>query len=162
MLQIDRVKESALQPLAEVRDRVVAAWKSEQRRKAAQTRALELVDRIEGGTPIGEVASAEGLATTMAKPVNRLGQGDESGAISPILVSDMFRIRVGQAAFSEAPDSFTVAQLKEIVPADPAAAGELAKLLSNNLMSDILIQFNTGLRQRFGVEIDRAVIARLN
>jgi hypothetical protein len=29
-------------------------------------------------------------------------------------------------------------------------------------MSDILIQFNTGLRQRFGVEIDRAVIARLN
>ena len=162
MLQIGNVKQSTLQPLAEVRDRVVAAWKSEQRRKAAQTRALELVDRIEGGTPIGEVASAEGLTTTIAKPVNRLGQGDESGAISSILVSDMFRIRVGQAAFSEAPDSFTVAQLKEIVPADPAAAGELAKLLSNNLMSDILIQFNTGLRQRFGVEIDRAVIARLN
>ncbi len=162
MLRIEGIKESALQPLAEVRDRVVAAWKSEQRRKAALKRALELVDRIEGGASIGEVASAEGLATTMAKPVNRLGQGEEPGAISSILVSDLFRVRVGQAAFSEAPDNFTVAQLKEIVPADPAAAGELAKLLSNNLMSDILVQFNTGLRQRFGVEVDRAVIARLN
>ena len=161
ILRVDVIAPSALRRLAEIRDEVVARWKSERRYDAARLRALGFVDRIESGAPIEEIAAAEGLETVTSKPLNRRGQGDESGLVSPVLAAELFRVRTGQAAFSEGPDRFTVAVLKEIVRADPAATGELGKLLSANMMSDVLIQYKSALREQFGVEVDQNAINRL-
>lgn len=109
-----------------------------------------------------DVASAEGLEMTTASPVNRLGAGDESGLMDPVLIGDLFRIRPGQAGMADAPGGYVVARLKEILPADPAATGTLAEVLANGMVSDVLVQYNTGLRNRFRVEIDEAALARLN
>ncbi len=161
ILRVDAIAPSAVRPLDEVRDDVVAAWKSDRRREAAQLRALEIVERIESGGKLADIATAEGLNASESKPFDRRGSGAESALVTPALVSDLFRIRPGQATMAEAPGGYVVAQLGQIIPADPATMDELASVLGDAMVSDILEQLNTGLRTRFAVEVDQAAIARL-
>lgn len=161
ILRVDAVAPSALRPLDEVRDDIAAAWKADRRREAAQARALGIVQRIEDGGKLTKISAAEGLAASESKPFDRRGGGAESELVAPALVSDIFRVLPGQAAMADAPAGYVVAQLKEIVPADPATTEEIATVLGNAMVSDILEQFNAGLREKFAVDIDQAAVARL-
>lgn len=161
ILRVDEVTPSALRPLDEVRNEIVALWQADRRREAAQARALTLVERVEGGGKLADVAAAEGLQATESKPFDRRGSGAESELVTPALVSDVFRVLPGQAAMAQAPAGYVVAQLKEIVPADPATADEIATVLGDAMVSDILEQLNADLRARFAVDIDQAAVARL-
>lgn len=161
VLRVDEVVPSALRPIAEVRDQIVALWKEERRREAARERARSIVKRIENGESLDQIAKSEGLVVKDSKPFDRRGDGAKSAQITPPLVSDMFKIQPGQAAMDQSPDGFTVAQLKTIEPADPSKPGKLPTILGNQMMGDVLAQLNNGLRKRFGVEIDRAALNRL-
>lgn len=161
VLRVDEIVPSALRPLEEVRDEVAGLWKDDRRHEAARKRALEIVTRIENGGSLTDFASTEGLVTTESKPFDRRGGGAESASITPQLAGDVFKLQPGQAAMDESPGGFTVAQLKVIVPADPTKPGEIATVLANQMMSDVLVQFNNGLRERFGVAVDRAALNRL-
>lgn len=161
ILRVDEVASSALRPLEEVRGDIVAAWQADRRLEAAQARALSLVDRVEGGGKLANIAATEGLSAVESKPFDRRGNGAESELVTPALVSDVFRVLPGQAAMAQAPAGYVVAQLKEIVPADPATAEEIAGVLGDAMVSDILEQLNADLRERFAVDIDQAAVARL-
>ncbi len=160
LLRVDEVVPSALRPLEDVRDEVAALWKEERRREAARERALAIVARVENGEALSDVAAADGLVVNESKPFDRRGNGADSPRITPLLASDIFKIRPGQAAMDEAPDGFTVAQLKSIEAADPSKPGELPTILANQMIGDVVIQFNNSVRQRFGVEVDRAALNR--
>ena len=160
VLRIEETVPSALRPLEEVRDEVADLWKADRRRDAARERALAMVARVESGDPLTEIAAAEGLSASESKPFDRRGSGAESAHITPVLASDIFEIRPGQAAMDESPEGFTVAQLKSIEPADLSNPGELATVLANQMVGDVLVQFNNGLREQFGVVIDRAALNR--
>jgi len=161
ILRVDEVTPSAVRPLAEVRDEVVAAWKKDKRKSAAQERALAIVQRIENGIALKTIADEEGLTLSESKPFDRRGQGAETPLVTPALVSDIFKVKMGQAAMDESPDGYTVAQLKEIVPADAAEAEGLAKTLGDSMTSDVIVQFNNALRDRFDVEVDQSALTRL-
>ena len=160
ILRVEAVVPSALRPLEEVRDAVADLWKADRRREAARARALAIVASVEGGGSLTDIAAAEGLAAKESKPFDRDGGGAESPHITPLLASDIFKIRPGQAAMDESPEGFTVARLKAIEPADPSNPGELATVLANQMIGDVLVQFNNGLRERFGVEVDRTALNR--
>ncbi|MDH3231867.1 MAG: hypothetical protein OEN55_18905, partial [Alphaproteobacteria bacterium] len=130
------------------------------RRDAARARALAIVERVENGGSLAEIAAAEGLTASESKPFERRGGGAESANVTPLLASDIFKVQPGQAAMDESPEGFTVAQLKSIEPADLSKPGELATVLANQMIGDVLIQFNNGLRERFRVEVDRAALNR--
>lgn len=70
-------------PLAEVRDQVAAAVRTERVRKAVEQRAKAIVARVQGGQPIDQVAAAEGLAAP--RPVTGVPRG---GAIAGEGVSE--------------------------------------------------------------------------
>jgi peptidyl-prolyl cis-trans isomerase D len=160
VLRVEDVMPSALRPLDEVGDEVAGLWKNDRRREAARARALEIVTRIENGKSLTDIAGAEGLTVSESKPFDRYGSGAESASITPILASDVFKLQPGQAAMDESPEGFTVAQMKAVEPADPSKPGEIATILANQMMSDVLIQFNNGLRERFGVVVDRTALNR--
>ncbi|UCH74548.1 MAG: SurA N-terminal domain-containing protein [Rhodospirillales bacterium] len=160
LLRIDESIPSALRPLEEVRDEVANTWKADRRREAARTRALAIVTRLENGESLSDLAAAEGLTAQDSKPFDRRGGGAESRNITPLLASDLFKVELGQPAMDESPEGFIVAQLKAIEPADLSEPGELSTVLANQMMSDVLIQFNNALRERFGVTIDRAALNR--
>lgn len=161
ILRVDEVIPSALRPLDEVRDDVISAWKTERRKSAAQERALDIVQKVENGADLAAIAEAEGLSVSESDPFDRRGQGVEPQVVSPALVSDLFRVKVGQAAMTESGTGYTVAQLKEILSAESADAEELAEILGDALTSDVLVQFNNALRDRFGVQVDESALARL-
>ena len=162
LLRVETITPSALQTLDQVRNDVIAVWKEEKRLDAARQRALAMVERIEGGASMADVAAAQGLDPVTAKPVNRLGRDGDTDRLNPALVSDLFSTKPGQASLADVPGGFVVARLKEILPADPAETGSLGEVLANGMVSDVLDQFNTALRNRFKVEVDEAVLARLN
>lgn len=160
ILRIDEVRPSALRPLEEIRDEIVAGWQVEKRREAAQKRALAIVERIEGGEPITAIAAAEGLRAGDSPPFTRRGEGADSKLLTPVLVSDMFRLQPGQASMTETGDGFVVAELKSIQAAGPSDTKDMATLIGNQMTGDILRQLDAALRREFDVEIDQAAVAR--
>ena len=85
---------------------------------------------------------------------------NDSKLLTPVLVSDLFRLQPGKASMAETRDGFVIAELKSIQPAGPSDTGNLASLIGNQMTGDIIRQFDAALRQEFGVEIDQAAVAR--
>jgi peptidyl-prolyl cis-trans isomerase D len=160
ILRVDEIVTSALRPLDEVRDEIVADWRAGKQREAAQTRALALVERVENGESLSEIATAVGLSANDSKPFNRRSEGAESNLVTPLLVSDVFKLQPGQGAMVETGDGFVVAQLKSIQAAGPSNTKDMATLIGNQMTGDILRQLDDALRKKFKVDIDQAALAR--
>jgi len=160
ILRVDQVVLVALRPLEEVRDEIIADWQAEKRREAAETRALAIVERIENGESLADIAAAEGLEANDSIPFDRRGEGTDSSLVTPLLVSDIFNLQAGQSAMVETGDGFVVAQLKTIQPAGPSDTKDLASLIGNQITGDILRQLDDALRQEFKVNIDEAALER--
>lgn len=159
-LRVDEIVPAALRPLAEVKDDIVADWQTTKRREAAEARALAIVEKVESGGDLTDIAAAEGLTASESKPFNRRGEGIESKLMTPVLAGDIFRLQPGQAAMVETGDGFVVAQLKSVQPAGPSDTKDLGSLIGNQITGDILRQFDSALRQEFSVDIDEAALAR--
>jgi peptidyl-prolyl cis-trans isomerase D len=160
ILRVDQTVLVALRPLAEVRDEIVADWRAGKQREAAETRALAIVERVENGESLVEIAAAEGLEAIDSNPFNRRGEGADSNVVTPLLVSDIFKLLPGQSAMVETGDGFVVAQLKSIQPAGPSDTKDMASLIGNQITGDILRQLDDALRKEFKVDIDQAALAR--
>lgn len=61
LLRVVAHSPERMRPLAEVRPQVVAAIHSDRQRKAAEQRADAIVEQLRAGTPLAQVASAQGL-----------------------------------------------------------------------------------------------------
>lgn len=156
----DEIVPSALRPVAEVKDEIVKGWQADQRREKTQNRALAIVERIENGEALSAIAAAEGIKVSESKPFTRRGEGVESKLLTQILVGDMFRLQPGQASMAETGDGFVVAALKSIQAAGPSDSRGMATLIGNQMTGDILRQFDAALQKEFGVDVDRAAVAR--
>lgn len=159
-LRVEEVVASALRPFEEVRDEIASKWKADQRFEAARKRALDIVARLEGGELLGDVAASEGLTPAETKPFDRDGDGLEAETITPTIVGDLFNAKQGQPAMDESPEAFIVAQLKSIEPVTSPAGEDLATIVGNQMIGDVLAQFNNGLREEFIVLIDRKAVDR--
>lgn len=159
-LRVDEIVPSALRPFEEVRNDIAAKWKADQQFEAARKRALDIVARLEGGESLTDIASTEGLTASETKPFDRRGGGLEAEIVTPTIVGDLFNSKPGQPAMDETPDAFILAQLKSIEPVSTPAPEELAKTLGNQMIGDVLVQFNNGLREEFTVLINQAALDR--
>jgi peptidyl-prolyl cis-trans isomerase D len=160
ILRVDEIAPVALRPLEDVRSEIIAGWKAEKRREASESLALKIVERIENGESLADIAATEGLAVNDSKPFNRRGEGADSNLVTPLLVSDLFKLQPGQPAMVETGDGFVVAQLKSVQPAGPSDTKDLAAQIGNQLTGDILRQLDAALRKEFQVGIDQAALER--
>ncbi len=158
--RVDETVPSALRPIEEVKNEIIADWQAGKQREAAEARALAIVEKVETGGSLVEIAAAEGLEANDSNPFNRRGKGADSRLVTPLLVSDVFKLQPEQAAMVETGDGFVVAQLKSIKSAGPSDTKDLATLLGNQITGDILRQLDHALRQEFKVDIDQAALAR--
>lgn len=160
ILRVDEIVPSKLRPLTDVRDEIVADWQAQQRREAAQERALAIVERIENGEKLSDIAPTEGLQIMESKPFTRNSDGAESELLTPVLISDLFRLEKGQATMAETDRGFVIAELKAVQPAGPTNTEELGRMIGNQMTGDVLRQFDAALREEFDVEVDEAALAR--
>lgn len=162
ILHVDSVTAPALKPLDAVREEVIDDWKSEQRWKTARETAQKIVDRLNNGAKISDVAAESNLEIKNSKGITRAGEGAPANMPSS-LVADIFAAKsVGRAALADGIGGVDVAQLTAITMAAPAddkeAVDQLKQSLDFGITNDISAQLIDALRERYGVNINRAAI----
>jgi len=161
-VHVDKITPPQVRPLAEVKDKAVAAWQAEQKQEAATKRAEDLAAAVTAGIALAKVAGDKGLTLLAAVPLSR---GAEPGqATPPALVAKLFAAKPGDVVTaSEATGAYT-AQLKEIQSPETipdAAAAKLSEQLAGEARGDLAGAFTEALRRRFPVEIQREALDRM-
>jgi len=156
VIRVDKVTPSMVRPLSDVHDRVLSAWQQAQRIDRVGKQAKEILDAVNGGTALKDVAAQRSLQTTTTSKLERQGN---AGGLPDTLVTALFHVKPHQAASGQSADGAYVAELTEIIPADTVAdkaqVNQLTQQLASTLQQDLLTQYEAALRQHFSVTIDR-------
>lgn len=156
VVRVDQVTPPTLKPFEQVKDQVLAAWTAEQQAHAAQKMAAEAAEKINHGETLAAVAGNYAVATT--KPFLRTGTSDVPGAVA----AAVFGLEPGKAASVTVPEGAVVAQLKEIVPADPEASSsayqQLREQLEQGIAADMVRQYVASLERQYGMSLQQAQI----
>lgn len=161
MVEVEKVTPSAVKPLDEVRQQVVALWQQEARDAALASLAKEIAGAVGEGKSLADIAKARSLQTFTTQPLPRSG-GDPK--VPPVLVARLFEAKAGGVVSAKGDNGYLVAQLKDILPPDAAtqAAGtaRLSQQLGAQMQDDLLREYDQALRDRYPVSIDQAAVAR--
>lgn len=163
VLRVDGVTPTAVRPLEEVRDQVVAVWRSEQQKLRANDTAKGILAALNDGKSLATLALPHGLTVTATKPFKRNGAGADP-VLSSGLIADLFNRKVGETAMGESTTGFTVAVLMSIKSQesdpekDKAALEATRNGVLRGMTSDIIVQYNNALRDRHSVEINQRLV----
>ncbi len=162
VLQIDAVTPATVKPLDAVKPQATQLWQQDKRDAALAQLAKEIADQVTAGKKLSDIAAERKLESFITQPLTRAG-GDPKLPAS--LVASLFGAKPGLAVFGQGSDGYVVAEVKEVIPADPAKDEKQVAQFSDRLVApgmrdDILQQFDKALRQRYPVSIDPAVVAR--
>lgn len=160
MIYVDQITPPAAKPLEQVKDDVIANWQEQQRMDGARKRAEAIVERINKGESPAAVAEAEKLTIKTTPAFTRASHDSESG-LPEALKAQLFDLKPGAAAASEANDGYVVGVVKEIKPAPPLpteARDELSAQISRAIGEDLLDQLTVALRGLYSVEVQRDII----
>jgi peptidyl-prolyl cis-trans isomerase D len=163
-VQVTGVTPPALRPFEEVEGAVRAAFALDQRRRAQEERAAALLAAVRGGQAMGEAATAAGLRADRLPPVSRRQLPGEP-TLDPEFRASVFRAARGEALMMETATGFTVAQVVEVTPGDPAAdplgVGNLRTEVEQQIQEDLEAQFLAAVRARAGVTVNQAALRRI-
>jgi peptidyl-prolyl cis-trans isomerase D len=168
ILRVDNINAPALRPFAEVKDKVLAAWKKDRQRKAADEKAAKLKKRLDDGADFmaaaGKLKIKVSTTLPMTRPMTRDGAGAPRG-FPPALVTALFNLRAGGAASARGGGGRYVARLKTIIPADPLAdkkgLKKMTAKITQSVRADLLAQLSTALRQKHPVSVNSRAIDEL-
>ncbi|MGE3784406.1 MAG: SurA N-terminal domain-containing protein [Alphaproteobacteria bacterium] len=160
--RVDKVIPAAVRPLADVRDKAIAAWQAEQKQKNVAKQAEALAAAVTPSTPLATLAAEKGLS---AQTGVTLGRAPESGHSFPAaLVTKLFAAKPGEAVSVADDTGAYAAQLKDVqtpqtVPQDEAA--KLSQQIAGEMRLDVANELTQGLRRRYPVDINRDELDRL-
>jgi peptidyl-prolyl cis-trans isomerase D len=161
ILRVDNVVSSQLRPLAEVREKVLAAVKDEEKGKAAGKVATTILEKVRVGGDLQKIAKEGGYTFATSKPFTRTAEGAAAG-MTPELIAALFGAKVGDATMAATPQGAMVAKLVSTVPADPTADEAGVKRLHDQIVGaiggDLLNDFADALRAKYGVEVNQSVL----
>ena len=138
----------------EVKDKVEAAWREEQRAQKLADAAAEAVKQLNAGGEMADLAKAAGAEVKTARDIVRAG----GAGLTPDVVAAVFavgpqgagsaRSEGGQIVFKVTGD-----EIRPALPGDPATAG-LADRLKAETGSSLVEQYVGALKREIGVSID--------
>jgi peptidyl-prolyl cis-trans isomerase D len=147
-------------PFDEVKAEVLEAWRKDQIRTRLGAKARELVEQLNKGTPVADVAKSVGAEVKTSKPLKR--DGSEEG-LPQQAVAQSFTLAEGGAS-SAASDAVSrvVFQTVKIAPAaalDEARTKTLEQELSAQIAEDNFAAYLIGVEKAAGVTIDQKTLA---
>lgn len=161
VLRVDGITTPVLKPLDTIKAEVIQAWKDEKRAEKSKQAATAIVARVNSGTLLNAIASEMGLEI-MTSPALTRQPGKNSGGLPQPLVDKIFSLSKGEAAMARSGSGYAVGRLKEVTTAVPAADKEGLDKISDQLglalQEDIFTQLAGGLRDRYGVTVNRQAI----
>ncbi|MEP9377849.1 peptidyl-prolyl cis-trans isomerase [Aquabacter sp. CN5-332] len=148
------VTPSRERPFDEVKDQVRARWTEEETVKAVEAKAKELLDAVQGGKPLAEVAAGANLEV---KTADGLQRGRAGADFSTDALNRIFDVKAGASgtAPGTVPTERLIFQVTKVTvppagPADEQVAGQIAQQMEN----DLLAQYVDGLRKEVGVYVN--------
>ncbi len=161
-LHTDKIVPPSVRPLAEVKDKAVAAWQAEKREADAAKQAAALAAAVKPGMPLAAVAAAKGLKATTSPPFQR--QAENAAGVPPALVDELFAAKPGGVVTASDATGSYVAQLTKIEEPQATAkdaAANLSREVTAGIQADLGDEFTRALRTRFPVAIHREALDRL-
>ncbi len=160
-LRTDKIIQSQVKPLDQVKDKAVGSWQADQRREIVAKQAEELAAAVTPETRLATVAGEKGLKATTSPPFTRHPENDT--AVPPSLVGKLFAAKPGEVVTASDAAGSYVAQLDEVQrPEDVSqtAAAGLSHELDTAQQADLAEEFTRALRAHFPVEIHREALDR--
>jgi peptidyl-prolyl cis-trans isomerase D len=161
VLRVDSVQPPALKPLETVRAMVVEDWTSDQRWQTARQKAEKIVERLNNGAKIADIAKELDLDLRESGAFTRQGEGAPVNMPSS-LIADLFAGAVGRAALADGVGGVNVAQLAAVAPAKPGgdkqAVDSLKRSVGFGIANDIAAQLVDALKDRYGVSVNQSAI----
>lgn len=161
-VRVDKVTPTHVKPLADVKDKAIAAWQAEKKREAAAKQAEALVAVVASETPLAKAAGDKGLTLLAAVSLSRTPQPGQP--IPAALVAKLFAAKEGDAVTVSDASGAYAAQLKGVQIPEAIPEAEVAKLaqqFAGEVKLDIAGEFSEALRRRYPVEIKRQELDRL-
>lgn len=140
-------------PLADVRERVLADWRTEEVSRRLSEKARGIVSRVVAGEPIETVAQGAGLKVERSGELTR---GSVAGDLTRGVVTRAFATPVGKAADAASADDKRVvfrvvsATMPPFVTSTQEAAG-LEEQLRNALAQDMQTEYVADAQRQIGV-----------
>jgi peptidyl-prolyl cis-trans isomerase D len=163
VVRVSQITAPQVRPLDDVRKDAIAAWQTDKRAKATRAKADAIIEKLNGGASLADVAKAEKLAVKTTPAFNRATHDSESG-LPLSLNARVFALKIGESAIGESNDGVVVARLKEIKAPDPvkdpAARDQISEALSRSIGADLMDEFVAGLRDRYTVTVRPDVLAQ--
>ncbi len=162
VVHVDRITPSRAPVLSEVEARVTQGWEAEQRRKLADAKVKEVVDKANGGGDLGAIAKDLGVELRTTKEVTRF-EADTGNYLTQQATQTLFKLAVGKAEAVRGSEGNVVVRPKEIHQADLAKDKDvLARYgtqLDTMVANDMIAQLIAALRARYGVSVDQPAFA---
>ncbi|ACB95088.1 peptidylprolyl isomerase [Beijerinckia indica] len=161
--EVQGVDKARRRTLEEARSEVEAAWRQDETNRKLALAAAELIEQIDGGKSIADVARdhgnlevrhVEGVTRADVQPTgNTPGKG-----LPPNVVTQIFNVGVhgvGSAADASGRLIFQVQDAK-VPPFDPAAPAltAIAKEADGGIKEDVLAQYVAKLQKDFGTKVN--------
>jgi len=165
LVQVDKIFEAALKPIAQVRDDVRKAILAERRAEAGAELAGKIAAKARRGNPLAELAKGGGTVTTL-QPVSRQ-QAAREDKLGADLEKKLFRLRAGEIAEGVAlnGDGHSVVRVVTINSADPnvepVKLRQMDEFVRSSIADDVLSQYRAALRNKFDVQINDRIIDSL-
>lgn len=160
LVMIDRIAEEHLPEFSKIKDKVLAAWKAEQRLKELEKKAEDLVKQagVEGMAAIGKALDA--------KPVDlpAVARNQMPPMIGQALRDKVFKAKAGDILIGRSPgdQSVLIVHVREVVELSGETLAkqveQLEQALSSGVATDMLEYFGRALESRHGATYNRAVI----
>ncbi|WIM13936.1 peptidylprolyl isomerase [Enhydrobacter sp.] len=160
VVHTERITPSRTPVLSEVEAKVTQAWEGEQRRKLADQKVKEAVDKAGSGTDLAAVAKELGLEVRTTKAVTRFDV-DTANHLGRPATQALFKLPVGKAQAVRVAEGNVIVRTKEIQPVDLAKekeqlerfGGQLDGMIANDLVAQLL----AALRAKYGVTVNEQV-----
>ena len=162
VVRTDRITPARIPALGEVEAKVVEAWQRDERRKLADQKVKEAVDKANNGSDLAAIAKELGVELRTAKAVTRY-EADTGNYLTQQATQDLFKLPVGKAVAVRSAEGSVIVRPKEIQPADLAQEKDkldrFGQQLDTMVANDLLAQLLAALRGKYGVTVNDQVFA---
>ncbi|WP_288412142.1 peptidylprolyl isomerase [uncultured Sphingomonas sp.] len=162
------VTRAAPRPLAEIREQVIGQYKQDQALKAARAIAQQILNKVNGGTPLGTAVAQSGTRLPAPRPVTASrAQLSQLGAQVPAALQLMFSMAPKKARLTAAPngEGWLIVYLDNIqrgdATNDKAAITGVGRELGRLSGSEYAEQFVEAVRRQVGVKRNEQTINRV-
>lgn len=165
-VELKAITPPALKPLESIADEVRLAFIVDARRRFQEEKAAALLGASRNGASLADAATAQGVQSDRMGPFGRQPVAGTPGlTVPPELLPAIFNLRVGEATMVPTRSGFAVAQLLEIIAADPAADPAAVANARTTLMSqsadELEAAYLAALRTRAAPRINQGLMQQV-